>query len=75
MVSDLSRQGVLERREDESDRRRRIISVTEGMRQPIEDWLAGGAAAWVRALEPLTPEQRRVFVDTLLAYEEAVTGG
>ncbi|WP_255953866.1 MarR family winged helix-turn-helix transcriptional regulator [Streptomyces odontomachi] len=74
MVSDLSRQGVLERREDASDRRRRIISVTDGMRQPIEDWLAGGATAWARALDPLTPEQRRMFVDTLLAYEEAVTG-
>jgi hypothetical protein len=32
-----------------------------------------GAAAWRRALAPLTPGQQRMFVDTLLAYEAAVT--
>ncbi|RKN37177.1 MarR family winged helix-turn-helix transcriptional regulator [Streptomyces hoynatensis] len=72
MVGELSRKGVLERREDESDRRRRIVSITEEKRPAIAAWLAPGAAAWRRALGPLTPEQRRMFVDTLLAYEAAV---
>ncbi|SDE07325.1 DNA-binding transcriptional regulator, MarR family [Glycomyces harbinensis] len=72
MVGDLSRKGVLERREDEHDRRRRIVSITEAMRPEIEEWLAGSAAAWRTALAPLTAEQRRVFVDTLLAYERAL---
>jgi len=72
MVGDLSRKGVLERREDESDRRRRIVSITTEMRPEIEAWLAGSAAAWRKALEPLTSDERRVVVDTLLAYERAL---
>ncbi|MEU0742810.1 hypothetical protein [Streptomyces sp. NPDC006134] len=32
------------------------------------------AAAWRTVLAPLTPDQRRMFVDTLLAYEAAVSG-
>jgi len=72
MVAELSRKGVLERREDERDRRRRIVSITESGRPAISAWLARGQTAWQRALEPLTPEQRRLFVETLRAYEEAV---
>jgi DNA-binding MarR family transcriptional regulator len=69
MVAELSRKGVLERREDEADRRRRIVSITDAMRPAIDTWLARGATAWQRALAPLTPEQRRLVVDTLFAYE------
>jgi DNA-binding MarR family transcriptional regulator len=72
MVAELSRKGVLERREDEADRRRRIVSITDEERSDIEAWLAGSAAAWRKALAPLTNEQRRRFVDTLLAYERAL---
>jgi DNA-binding MarR family transcriptional regulator len=72
MVGELSRKGVLERREDDGDRRRRIVSLAEARRPAIEDWLAGGADAWRAALGPLTPAQRRLFVDTLRAYESAV---
>ncbi len=72
MVAELSRKGVLERREDEADRRRRIVSITVAMRPEIEAWLAGSAAAWRKALAPLTSDQRRLFVDTLLAYERAL---
>ncbi|MEV7780654.1 MarR family winged helix-turn-helix transcriptional regulator [Kitasatospora sp. NPDC088351] len=75
MVSELSRMGVLERREDEADRRRRIVGIAPGHRPAIAGWLAPGAAAWRKALEPLTPEQRRMFVETLLAYEAAVAEG
>lgn len=72
MVAELSRKGVLERREDERDRRRRIVSITASGRPAISAWLARGADAWRRALAPLTPEQRRMFVDTLRAYEEGM---
>jgi DNA-binding MarR family transcriptional regulator len=72
MVAELSRKGVLERREDEADRRRRIVSISDEMRPEIEDWLAGSATAWRKALAPLTNEERRRFVDTLLAYERAL---
>jgi DNA-binding MarR family transcriptional regulator len=69
MVAELSRKGVLERREDEADRRRRIVSITDALRPAIDTWLARGATAWQQALAPLTPEQRRLVVDTLFAYE------
>lgn len=75
MVGELSRKGILERHEDASDRRRRIVSITDSKQPSIADWLAPGAAAWRHALGPLTPGQRRMFVSTLRAYEERMAGG
>ncbi|GAA3976108.1 MarR family winged helix-turn-helix transcriptional regulator [Actinomadura viridis] len=75
MVSDLSRQGILERREDPADRRRTIVSVAGAHLPAIEGWLALGARAWRTALEPLTPAERRTFIDTLRRYEQAVNDG
>ncbi|MEV0698581.1 MarR family winged helix-turn-helix transcriptional regulator [Saccharopolyspora sp. NPDC050389] len=72
MVGELSRKHVVERREDEADRRRRIVSITDEMLPAIDGWLARGATAWRNALAPLTPEQRRMFIDTLHAYELGV---
>jgi DNA-binding MarR family transcriptional regulator len=72
MVSDLSRKEVLERQADPADRRRTIVSIAEDRLPAIRGWLAAGATAWRTALEPLTPEQRRLVVDTLRAYERAV---
>ena len=72
VIGDLSRKGVLQRAEDDADRRRRIVSIAPGARPAIEAWLAPGAEAWRRALGPLTAAQRRTVVDTLLAYEAAV---
>lgn len=72
MVSELSRKGILQRQEDEADRRRRIVSITDTMRPAIDGWLARGATAWRTALTPLTPAERRVFIDTLRAYELAL---
>ncbi|MEZ0113634.1 DNA-binding MarR family transcriptional regulator [Catenulispora sp. EB89] len=72
LIADLSRKAVLRRTEDDTDRRRRIISITPEARPAIETWLAPGAEAWRRALAPLTPAERRTVVDTLLAYEAAV---
>ncbi|MFC0599957.1 MarR family winged helix-turn-helix transcriptional regulator [Streptomyces palmae] len=72
MVGDLSEKGVLDRREDPSDRRRRIVAIAPEQHEAIAAWLAPGAAAWRRVLTPLTPAQRRLFLDTLYAYESAV---
>lgn len=73
IVSELSRKDVLERREDEADRRRRIIDISDAAREAVSQWLSPGARGWRQALEPLTPAQRRLVVDTLNAYETAVT--
>ncbi|ADI10168.1 transcriptional regulator, Mar family protein [Streptomyces bingchenggensis BCW-1] len=76
MVSDLSRQGVLERHTDPADRRRTIVAITEDeeTRSAIDTWLANGANAWRAAFDPLTPEQRAVFVRTIETYEREVSG-
>jgi DNA-binding MarR family transcriptional regulator len=74
MVADLSRQGVLERREDDVDRRRTIVSIAPAHAESVTDWLAAGGRAWQVALEPLTPDQRRLVVETLQAYEREVAG-
>ena len=71
MVGDLSRKGVIERREDDDDRRR-IVSIAPDCQQAITDWLGHGATAWHQALDPLTPAQRQVVVDTLRRYLEGV---
>lgn len=72
MVGDLSRKGILLRKEDGADRRRTIVSIAAEHHAAIDGWLGRGAGAWRRALDPLTPAQRRMFIDTLAAYEAAV---
>ena len=75
LIGELSRKGVLERREDERDRRRRIVSIAPARRAAIERWLARGAGAWRATLGPLPAEQRAAFVATLHAYEQALGEG
>ncbi|MEU6142518.1 MarR family winged helix-turn-helix transcriptional regulator [Streptomyces sp. NPDC047081] len=72
MVGDLSAKGILDRRADPVDRRRRIVAIAADRHDAIAAWLAPGAAAWRRVLTPLAPAQRRLFVDTLRAYEAVV---
>jgi DNA-binding MarR family transcriptional regulator len=73
IVSDLSRKDILVRREDDTDRRRRIIDISPGSRPAITEWLSPGAHAWRQALGPLSAAEQRTFVETLLRYEAAVT--
>ncbi|MBM9435861.1 MarR family winged helix-turn-helix transcriptional regulator [Actinacidiphila bryophytorum] len=76
MVSDLSRQGVVDRRSDPADGRRTIVSISHDpeTRAAIEGWLANGASAWRAAFEPLSPQERAVFVRTIEAYEKGAAG-
>ncbi|MFG1927698.1 MarR family transcriptional regulator [Cryptosporangium sp. NPDC048952] len=71
IVGELSRKGVLDRREDENDRRRRIVDIASDVRPAVEAWLQPGAAAWRTALAPLSAAEQRMVVDTFLAYEAA----
>jgi DNA-binding MarR family transcriptional regulator len=73
MVGDLNRQGLLRRQEDDADRRRTIVSIADEHHAAIDGWLGRGAQAWRTALGPLTRGQRKMFVDTLAAYEKAVS--
>jgi DNA-binding MarR family transcriptional regulator len=76
MVSDLTKQGVLQRRSDPGDARRTIVDLTEDpeTRAAIESWLAGGATAWRSAFEPLSPGERALFVRTIETYEAGASG-
>lgn len=71
IVGELSRKGVLVRREDDADRRRRIIDISPRSRPAVTQWLSAGALAWRDALAPLSPAQQRMFVDTMRRYEAA----
>jgi DNA-binding MarR family transcriptional regulator len=73
LIGDLSRKGVLVRREDEDDRRRRIVDISDQARPAIAEWLSPFARAWRQTLAGLSPQEQRLVVDTLLAYEAAVT--
>jgi DNA-binding MarR family transcriptional regulator len=75
MVGELSAKGVLVRQDDPDDRRRKIIDISPDRRSAVSDWLSRGQVAWRRALGPLTPEQRRMFVETLRAYEQGYDDG
>jgi DNA-binding MarR family transcriptional regulator len=70
MISELSKKGLLTRREDEADRRRTIVSIAQDRAEAVELWLSASASAWQVALEPLTDEQRELFVSTLTAFEQ-----
>jgi DNA-binding MarR family transcriptional regulator len=54
MVGELSRKGVVERREDDADRRRTLVSIAAANQAAVDAWLARGARAWRTALAPLT---------------------
>ncbi len=69
MVGDLNHQGILQRREDERDRRRTIVSIDDEHRAAIESWLAAGPDAWRTAFEPLTPAERALVINALLTFE------
>ncbi|HEY0815033.1 MAG TPA: MarR family transcriptional regulator [Pseudonocardia sp.] len=73
IVSELARKDVVRRRADETDRRKRIVDLTDTGRPAVTQWLSPGAKAWREALDPLTPEQRRLVVETMLAFEAAFT--
>ncbi|MFE3225560.1 MarR family transcriptional regulator [Nocardia sp. NPDC059228] len=73
MVADLSRQGVVDRRTDDNDRRRTLVTIADSHRTSVAAWLGGAGRGWRAALGPLTAEQRALVIATLRAYEEAVS--
>ncbi|WP_039802017.1 MarR family winged helix-turn-helix transcriptional regulator [Nocardia araoensis] len=70
MVGELSKQGVLERGADPDDRRRTIVAIAPAHERSVHKWLGRSARAWRTVLEPLTAQQRKLFVDTFRAYED-----
>ena len=76
IVGELSRAGLLERAEDDEDRRRTIVRVHEDYRDAMEGWLEIALAPFRTALERLSPQARAHFMEGWrVLHEEAALRG
>src|SRR5438445_6422312 len=76
IVGELSRAGLLERAEDEHDRRRTIVRVHEDYRAAMEGWLEIALAPIRDTLERLSPQARRhVMEGWRILREDAASRG
>jgi DNA-binding MarR family transcriptional regulator len=63
IVGELSRAGLLERAEDDHDRRRTIVRVHEDYRDAMGGWLDVALAPVRNTLERLSPQARAHFME------------
>jgi DNA-binding MarR family transcriptional regulator len=63
LVGELSRAGLLERSEDERDRRRTLVRVPDAYRPHIQAMLEDHMAPMQRTLERLSPRAREHFLE------------
>jgi DNA-binding MarR family transcriptional regulator len=63
IVGELSRAGLVERAEDDQDRRRTIVRVHEDFRDAMEGWLEMAIAPFRHTLERLPPQARARFME------------
>ncbi len=63
IVGELSRAGLLERTEDDQDRRRTILRVHEDYRDAMEGWLEVALAPVRNTLQRLSPQARAHFME------------
>jgi DNA-binding MarR family transcriptional regulator len=63
LVGELSRAGLLERSEDERDRRRTLVRVPDAYRPHIQAMLEDHVAPMQRTLERLSPRAREHFLE------------
>src|ERR1700680_441114 len=76
IVGELSRAGLLERAEDDDDRRRTIVCLHEDYREAMGAWLEVAVAPVRNALERLSPQARAHFMEgwRILQEEAALRG-
>jgi DNA-binding MarR family transcriptional regulator len=72
LVGELSRAGLVERAEDERDRRRTLVRLPEAHRPHIQAMLAGHIAPMQRALERLSPQARKHFLEGFRVLRDEV---
>jgi DNA-binding MarR family transcriptional regulator len=70
IVGELSRAGLVERAEDERDRRRTIVRVHVDYRDAMEAWVALAIAPIRRTLERLSPDVRAHFMEGWRVLQE-----
>jgi DNA-binding MarR family transcriptional regulator len=76
VVGELSRAGLLERVEDDTDRRRTIIHIPEEYRDELASWLRRATTPIRETLKRLTPKARANFMEGWrILDEESSRGG
>ena len=63
MVGELDRAGLVERSEDEQDRRRTLVSVDDDIGRELDAWVRERLEPLRRTLERLSPEARAHFME------------
>ncbi len=74
LVGELSKAGLVERSEDELDRRRTIVSLTEEVRKIAEPRIQEHLEPFKRTLERLTPAARAHFMEGMRLLNEESGG-
>jgi DNA-binding MarR family transcriptional regulator len=74
LVGELSKAGLVDRREDERDRRRTIVSLSEEMRKVAEPRIQEHLQPFKRTLERLSPAARAHFMEGMRVLSDE-TGG
>jgi DNA-binding MarR family transcriptional regulator len=77
MVGELSKAGLLERSEDENDRRRTIVRLNEDYREGVSAWMNERLDPFRRTLERLSARARADFIEgwRILGEESERIGG
>lgn len=73
LVGELSRAGILERAEDERDRRRTIVRLNEQYRTDAAEWIEDRIAPFKRTLQRLSPPMREGFLEGWKVLEEELS--
>jgi DNA-binding MarR family transcriptional regulator len=74
LVGELSRAGLLERSEDDGDRRRTLVRLNSSYRDEASEWLAERLVPFRRTLERLSPRARADFLEGWRILEEESGG-
>jgi DNA-binding MarR family transcriptional regulator len=72
LIGDLSRAGIVERREDPTDRRRTLVQLAQRHRASVEQLVASRAAPLIHVLEGLSDRDRQGFAAGLRAWAAEV---
>jgi DNA-binding MarR family transcriptional regulator len=70
LVGELDRAGLVERSEDEEDRRRTLVTVDDDVGREVDAWARERMEPLRRTLERLSPEAREHFMEGWRVLEE-----
>jgi DNA-binding MarR family transcriptional regulator len=75
MVGELDRHGLVERAEDERDRRRTLVRLPEAHRAIVDRWSRERSAPVARALGQMSPAVRKHFLEGMRVLAEEARAG